>query len=59
MSFSSGCPEVASSVVYGETTGVNPNASTFGKVVTTLKQVSHGQTSYYPANRSIGRLLEV
>lgn len=39
VSFSSGCPEVASSVVYGATTGVNPNASTYGKTVTTIKQV--------------------
>lgn len=39
VSFSSGCPEVASSVVYGETTGVNPNASTFGQKVSTVKQV--------------------
>ena len=37
--FTSGCPEVASSVVYGSTEGVNPNASTYGKYVTTLKQV--------------------
>ena len=42
VSFSSSCPEIASSVVYGETTGVMPNASSFGKVVTTLKQVSPG-----------------
>ena len=39
VSFSSGCPEVASSIVHGETTGINPNASTFGKKVTTIKQV--------------------
>ena len=39
VSFQSGCPEVASSVVYGATTGINPNASTFGKTVTTIKQV--------------------
>lgn len=39
VSFTSGCPEVASSVVYGKTTGVNPNASTFGQHVTTIKQV--------------------
>lgn len=38
-SFTSGCPEVASSVVYGKTTGINPNASTFGLRVTTIKQV--------------------
>ena len=38
-SFSSGCPEVASSVVYGETTGVVPNASTFGQKISTIKQV--------------------
>ena len=39
VSFSSGCPEVATSIVHGETTGINPNASTFGKKVTTIKQV--------------------
>ena len=40
VSFSSGCPEVASSVVYGETTGVNPNATTYGKKITTIKQIA-------------------
>lgn len=40
ISFTSGCPEVASSVVYGLTTGVNPNASSYGKPQTTIKQVS-------------------
>lgn len=39
VSFTSGCPEIASSVVYGSTEGVNPNVSTYGKYVTTLKQV--------------------
>ena len=38
-SFTSGCPEVASSVVYGKTTGVNPNASSYGQHITTIKQV--------------------
>ena len=39
VSFTSGCPEVAASVVYGKTTGVNPafNA-TYGKTVSTIKQ---------------------
>jgi hypothetical protein len=41
VSFSSGCPEVASSVVYGETTGVNSRAkATFGQTITTIKQVA-------------------
>ena len=40
VSFSSGCPEVASSVVYGATNGVNPNTTSYGKTVTTIKQVS-------------------
>lgn len=39
VSFTSGCPEIASSVVYGSTEGVNPNTSTYGKYLTTLKQV--------------------
>ena len=39
VSFTSGCPEVASSIVHGETTGINPNASSFGKKITTIKQV--------------------
>ena len=39
VSFTSGCPEVASSVVYGGTTGVNPNASDYMEYVTTIKQV--------------------
>jgi hypothetical protein len=40
VSFTSGCPEVASSVVYGRTTGVNSSASTYGQYITTIKQVS-------------------
>jgi hypothetical protein len=41
VSFTSGCPEVASSVVYGATTGVNPNdTATYGKLISTIKQVS-------------------
>ena len=40
VSFTSGCPEVASSVVYGSTTGVAPNASTFGKEIAKVKQVA-------------------
>lgn len=39
VSFTSGCPEVASSVVYGKTTGVNPNAGSYGQYITTIKQV--------------------
>ena len=40
VAFSSSCPEVASSVIYGETTGVNEShPETFGKRVTTIKQV--------------------
>ncbi|MCJ1477014.1 hypothetical protein MMC13_005685 [Lambiella insularis] len=55
VSFTSGCPEVASSVVYGTTTGVNPNASTYGQIVTTIKQVAfwrfddEGAVLYYDA----------
>ncbi|MCJ1351393.1 MAG: hypothetical protein MMC33_001377 [Icmadophila ericetorum] len=40
ISFSSSCPEVASSVVYGATTGVNPNATTYGQQITTIKQIA-------------------
>ena len=40
VSFTSGCPEVASSVVYGTTTGVNPNATTYGKTIAKIKHVS-------------------
>ena len=40
VSFTSGCPEVAASVVYGKTTGVNPDfPATFGKTISTIKQV--------------------
>lgn len=38
--FTSGCPEVATSVVYFTTSVVNANSSDNGKYVTTLKQVS-------------------
>ncbi|MCJ1306696.1 hypothetical protein MMC25_000339 [Agyrium rufum] len=39
VSFQSGCPEVAASVVWGITTGVNPNfTATYGKQTTTIKQ---------------------
>ena len=54
--FTSGCPEVASSVVLGETTGVNPNfTDTYGKKITTIKQVAFwrfdtdGSVLYYDA----------
>ena len=40
VSFTSGCPEVASSVVYGTTSGINPNASTYGQTITKIKQVA-------------------
>ena len=40
VSYTSGCPEVASSVVYGTTTGVNPDVpETYGKYISTIKQV--------------------
>ena len=40
VSFTSGCPEVASSVVYGTTTGVNSSmAGTYGKNFASIKQV--------------------
>ncbi|MCJ1243216.1 hypothetical protein MMC30_000413 [Trapelia coarctata] len=54
-SFTSGCPEVASSVVYGKTTGVNPNASSYGQHITTIKQIvfwrfdDAGSVIYYDA----------
>ncbi|KAI4148021.1 MAG: hypothetical protein L6R39_002920 [Caloplaca ligustica] len=38
--FTSGCPEVATSVVYFTTSVVNANSSDNGKYVTTLKQVA-------------------
>ena len=55
VSFTSGCPEVASSVVYGSTTGVVPNATTFGKEIAKIKQVAFwrfdetGAVQYYDA----------
>ena len=40
VSYTSGCPEVASSVVYGTTTGVNPDVpETYGQHISTVKQV--------------------
>ena len=42
VSYTSGCPEVASSVVYGTTTGVNPDVpETYGKYISTIKQVRY------------------
>ena len=38
--FTSGCPSVASSVVYFRTTVFNPNATNNGQYLTTLKQVA-------------------
>ena len=40
MEFTSGCPTVASSVVYFRTTVSNPNATNDGQYLTTLKQVA-------------------
>ena len=40
VSFSSECPQVASSVVYGDVSGVSPNATTYGKKITTIKQIA-------------------
>jgi hypothetical protein len=37
--FTSGCPEVASSVVYGTVTGVEADSPYFRKKITTIKQV--------------------
>ena len=46
VSFTSGCPEVAASVVYGKTTGVNPNfTATYGKTISTIKQVRYSSQS--------------
>ncbi|MCJ1318139.1 hypothetical protein MMC15_003466 [Xylographa vitiligo] len=56
VSYTSGCPEVASSVVYGTTTGVNPDVpETYGKYISTIKQVAfwrfddQGAVLYYDA----------
>ena len=38
--FTSGCPEVASSVVYGATTVVNASSPDYGKYITSIKQVN-------------------
>ena len=39
--FTSGCPEVAASVVYGGTTGINSSfTATYNQTVTTIKQVA-------------------
>ena len=45
--FTSGCPEVAASVVYFTNSVVNPNATNNGQYVTTLKQVCWGATSHF------------
>ncbi|KAL8675480.1 MAG: hypothetical protein Q9168_000181 [Polycauliona sp. 1 TL-2023] len=53
--FTSGCPSVASSVVYFNTTVLNPNATNNGQYLTTLKQVAfwefdrHGDVVKYDA----------
>lgn len=53
--FTSGCPSVASSVVYFRTTVLNPNATNHGQYLTTLKQVAfwefdkHGAVIKYDA----------
>ena len=53
--FTSGCPSVASSVVYFRTTVFNPNATNNGQYLTTLKQVAfwefdkHGDVIKYDA----------
>ncbi|MCJ1281317.1 hypothetical protein MMC26_000636 [Xylographa opegraphella] len=56
VSYTSGCPEVASSVVYGTTTGVNPDVpETYGKYISTIKQIAfwkfddQGAVLYYDA----------
>lgn len=54
-SFSSQCPEVASSIVYLNTTVVNPGDSTDGQYISTLKEVAFwrfddtGAVLYYDA----------
>jgi hypothetical protein len=41
VAFTSGCPEVASSIVWGDTVGVNKSVTaTYGKKITTIKQVA-------------------
>ena len=63
--FTSGCPEVASSVVYGETSVVNTNSTDYGRYITSIKQVS--PPSLFPSRRvfflidiaSVGGVLEI
>ena len=54
--FTSGCPEVAASVVYGGTTGVNSSfTATYNQTITTIKQIAfwrfddQGRVMYYDA----------